>query len=89
MAPDVFIDPESISLVDVSINAMTEAYTMMKMPAKIELKQHENLRCNIDTGATGNSMPHHVFIELFPRGISAHGKPTSLFPSNTHLTVHN
>ena len=50
-------DPEHIQISDIQIDAMTEAFTTVWMPAEIGPNQQATLKCKVDTGAGGNVMP--------------------------------
>ena len=82
-------DPDMIQISDICIDAMTEAYATVKMPAEIGPDQQATLRCKVDTGACGNVMPLHAFSKLFPRCVTTDGTPTGLRPTRTRLTAYN
>ena len=52
---------------DIQIDAMTEAFATVWMPAEIGPNQQATLKCKVDTGAGGNVMPLRAFSKLFPR----------------------
>ena len=56
-------DPEKITLADISIDAMTEAFATVDMP--VASKKRASLRCKVDTGTGGNVMPLQAFAKLF------------------------
>ena len=66
MASDAPMDPESVSFMDNSIDAMTEAYASVKMPAEIGLNQHRGLWCKVNNGADDNIMPLYIFYQALP-----------------------
>ena len=68
-------DPEPIAITDVIIDVMTEVYATVQMPGLIGLNQHGSLRCKVDISASGNVIPLFVFAKLFPKYITADGKP--------------
>ena len=82
-------DPNTIHISDVQIDAVTEVFATVEMPAEIGPHQCGTLKCKVDTGAGGNVMPLQAFTKLFPRCISADGSPRGLKPSTTHLTACN
>ena len=71
------------------IDAMTEAYATVKMPAEIGLNQQATLRCKVDTHSDGNVMPLHAFSKLFLRYLTTDGTTTGLRPTRTCLTAYN
>ena len=78
-----------IQISDICIDAMTEAYATVKMPAEIGPDQQATLRCKVDTGAGGNVMPLRTFSKLFPRRVTTDRTPTGLRPTRTRLTAYN
>ena len=72
-------DLEPIAIRDVSRHAMTDVYATVQMPAQIGPNQHGNLRCKVDTGASGYVMPLHG-LPNSSLGASVYGKPMGLFP---------
>ena len=82
-------DTNTIHISDVQIDAATEAFATVEMPAEIGPCQHGTLKCKVDTGAGGNVMPLQAFAKLFPRCINADGSPRGLKPSTTCLTAYN
>ena len=58
--------PEYITIADVDINTMTEAFTTMKMSADIGPNQLRKVCCKVDPGIGGNVMLLCVFQKLFP-----------------------
>ena len=68
-------DPNTIHISDVQIDATTEAFATVEMPAEIGPCQCGTLKCKVDTGAGGNVMPLQTFAKLFPRHINADGSP--------------
>ena len=82
-------DPNTIHISDVQIDAATEAFATVEMPAEIGPHQCGTLKCKVDTGAGGNVMPLQAFTKLFPRCINADGSPRGLKPSTTCLTAYN
>ena len=51
-----YSDPNTIHISDVQIDAATEAFATVEMPAEIGPHQCETLKCKVDTGAGGNVM---------------------------------
>ena len=82
-------DPEHININATNIDALTEAWATITMPAEIGPNQCGSLRCKVDTGASGNVMPLHVLAKLFPRCITGDGKPTGLHPCDTTLMAYS
>ena len=82
-------DPNTIHISDVQIDATTEAFATVEMPAEIGPHQCGTLKCKVDTGAGGNVMPLQAFTKLFPRHINSDGLATGLKPSTTCLTAYN
>ena len=82
-------DPEHIKITAINIDALTEAWATITMPAEIGPNQCGSLRCKVDTQASGNFMTLYVFARLFPRSITTDGKPTRLNPCDTRLTVYH
>ena len=60
-------DPEHINITAINIDALTEAWATVTMPAEIGPNQHGSFRCKVNTGASGNVVPLHIFAKLFPR----------------------
>ena len=50
------------------------------MPAETGPNHCGSLQCKVNTGASGNVMPLHIFAKLFPRYVTTDGKPTRLHP---------
>ena len=69
-------DLEHIQISDVHIDATTEAFTVVQMPADIDPCQQATLKCKVDTGTGGNVMPLCAFTKLFPKWIAADRTPT-------------
>ena len=82
-------DPNTIHISNVQIDATTEAFATVEMPAEIGPCQCGTLKCKVDTGAGGNVIPLQTFAKLFPRCINTDGSPRGLKPSTTHLTAYN
>ena len=82
-------DPEHINITAINIDALTEAWTTVIMPADIGPNHCRSLRCKVYTGASGNVMMFHFFGKLFPRCITTDSKPTRLHPCDTRLIVYN
>ena len=82
-------DPECKKISDIHIDAMTEAFATVQMPAEIGLSWQATLRCKVDTSTGGNVMPLHAFSKLFPRQVTTDGTPTGLRPTRTCLTAYN
>ena len=80
-------DLEKITLVDISIDTMTEAFATVDMPVASE--KRASLQCNVDTGAGGNVMPLRAFAKLFPNRLTKTGMPTGLRKCNTKLRAYN
>ena len=59
------------------------------MPAEIGPSHHGSIQSKLDTGASVNVMPLHVFAKLFPSHITTDGKPTRPHPCDTWLTAYN
>ena len=78
---------EKITVTDISIDAMTEAFATVDMP--VASKKKANLRCKVDTGAGGNVMPLRAFAKLFPNWLMKTGMPTGLQKCNTKLRAYN
>ena len=74
-------DPEHIQISNIHIDAMTEAYTTVQMPAQIGSNKQASLRCKVDTGTGGNVMPLCAFSKLFPRCVTTDGTPKGLRPT--------
>ena len=89
MSPPAPHNPEHINITAINIDALTKTWETITVPAEIGLNQHGSLRCKVNTGASGNIMPLHVFAKLFPRHITRDGKPTGLHPCDTTLMAHN
>ena len=82
-------DPDHINTTAINIDALTEAWATVTMPAEIGPNQCGILRCEVNTGASGNGMPLHIFAKLFPRHITRDGKPTRLHHCDIRLMVYN
>ena len=61
-------DLKQITLTDISIDAMTEAFATVDMT--VASKKRASLWCKVDTGAGGNVMPLWAFDELFPQSVN-------------------
>ena len=79
--------PEKITLADISIDAMTEAFATVDMP--VASKKRASLWCKVDTGVGGNVMPLRAFAKLFPNRLMKTGMPTGLWKCNTKLRAYN
>ena len=73
----------------INIDALTEAWTTVTMPAEIGPNYHGSLQYKVNTGASGNIMPLCIFAKMFSRCITRDGKPTGLHPCDTRLTVYH
>ena len=82
-------DPECINITTINIDALTEVWVTVTMPAEIGSNHHGSLLCKIDTGASGNVVPLCIFAKLFPICITRDGKPTGLHPCDTTLMTYN
>ena len=71
------------------LNALTEAWAAVTMPAGIGPNHGVSLQCKVHTGASGNVMPLHGFAKLIPSCITINSKPTRLCPCDTRLTAYN
>ena len=71
----------------INIDAHTEAWATVTLPAEIGSNHCGSLWCKVNTGASDNVMPLCVFAKLFPSCITTDGKPTGLHPCETRLTV--
>ena len=80
-------DLEKITLTDISIDAMTEAFATVDMPVASE--KRASLQCKVDTGAGGNVMPLWAFAKLFPNRLTKSGMPAGLWICNTKLRAYN
>ena len=80
-------DPKQITLVDISIDVMTEAFATVAMP--VASKKSASLWYKVDTGAEGNVMPLQAFAKLFPNCLTKTGMPTELQKCNTKLRAYN
>ena len=80
-------DLEKITLTDISIDAMMEAFATVDMP--VASKKRARLWCKVDTGAGGNVMPLWAFAKLFPNRLMKTGMPTGLRKCNTKLRAYN
>ena len=80
-------DPEKITLADIYIDTMTEAFATVDMP--VASKKTASLWCKVDTGAGGNVMPLWAFAKLFPNQLMKTGMPTGLRKCNTKLRAYN
>ena len=79
-------DLKQITLADISIDVMIEAFATVDMP--VALEKRANLRWKVDTGA-GNVMPLQAFAKLFPNRLMKTGMPTGLRKCNTKLKAYN
>ena len=82
-------NPKYITIADININTMTEAFTAVKMSANIGPIWLRNVCCKVNTSEGGNAMPLCVFQKLFPSQLDANGKPTGLHHTVTWLTAYN
>ena len=82
-------DPKHVNITAINIGALTEAWETVIIPAEIGPNHHVCLWCKVNTGASWNVMPLHVFAKLFPRHITRDGKPTWLHPCDTTLMAYN
>ena len=80
-------DLEKITLADISIDVMTEAFATVDMP--VASKKRASLQCKVDTGAGGNMMPLWAFVKLLPNQLTKTGMPTGLWKCNTKLRAYN
>ena len=78
-------EQEHINITAINIDALTEVWTTVTMPVEIGPNQCASLICKVNTGASGNVMPLHIFAKLFPRCITRDGKPTELHLCDTTL----
>ena len=69
-------DPKQITLIDISIDVMTEATATVDMP--VASKKRASLQCKVDTGRGGNVMLLQAFAKLFPNWLMKTGMPTRL-----------
>ena len=89
MVQDALRDTESVAITDVSTNAMTKTCATVQKTAKMGPFRFGSLWCKVDTTASGNVMPLHAFVKLFPKCISTDGRPFGLHPSNNLPTAYN
>ena len=80
-------DLKQITLTDISIDAMTEAFATVDMP--VASKKRASLQCKVETSAGGNKMPLWAFAKLFPNQLMKTGMPTGLRKCNTKLRAYN
>ena len=80
-------DPKQITLTDISIDMMTEAFATVNMP--ITSKKRASLWCKVDTGVGGNVMLLWAFAKLFPNQLTKTGMPTGLWKCNSKLRAYN
>ena len=82
-------EPKHINITAINIDTLTEAWATVTMPAEIGPNQCESHRCKVNTGASSNVMPLHIFAKLFLSCITRDGKPTRLHPCDTRLMAYN
>ena len=82
-------DPEHINITAINIDSLTKAWEIVTMPAEIGPNHCGSLQCKVNTGASGNVMPFHIFAKFFPRCITTDCKPIRLHPCDSTLTVYN
>ena len=82
-------DWEHINITAINIDALTNAWATVTMPAEIGPNQCGSLWCKVDTGASGNVVSLHIFAKLFPRHITTDGKLITLHSWDTTLTAYN
>ena len=80
-------DLKQITLTDISIDMMTEAFATVDMSVASNMRV--NLWCKVDTGAWGNVMPLWAFAKLFPNQLMKTGMPIELWKCNTKLRAYN
>ena len=80
-------DPKKITLADISIDAMTEAFATVDMP--VASNKRASLQCKVDTSAGGNVMPLRAFAKLFFNLLTKIGMPIGLQKCKTKLTAYN
>ena len=80
---------DEIFLDDVCVSYTDEAYTAICLPASASNKGMASLCIKVDTGASRNILPLHLFRHLYPNCIDKTGQPTGLNASNTRLTAYN
>ena len=64
-------DPKQITLTDISIDVMTEAFATVDMP--VASKKRASLQCKVDTGAGGNVMSLQAYAKFFPNWLKKTG----------------
>ena len=82
-------DPEHINITAINIDALTEAWATVTVPAEIVPNQCGSIRYKVDTETSSNVMPFCIFVKLLPRCITSDGKPTRLYPCGTRLMAYN
>ena len=66
-----------------------EAYATVHLPASASSKGMSSLQVKVDTGASGNVLPLHLFRHLYPDHINKTDHPTGLNVTNARLTAYN
>ena len=82
-------DEVCVNSMAINIDALTDAWATVIMTADIGPNHHGNIHCKVNTGASGNVMPLHIFAKLSPRCLTKDGKPTRLHLCETRLVVYN
>ena len=82
-------DEVCVNTTAIDIDALTKDCATVTMPAEIGPNHCGNLRCKVNTGASGNVMPLCIFAKLFPSHITTDGKPTGLYPCIPRLTAYS
>ena len=72
---------DSITIIDVSIDVMTEAYATMQMPAQVGPNQQGSLKCKVWHQCQWQCHDSVCFAKLFHKDTTKDGKPLA----NTHL----
>ena len=80
---------DEIFLDNVCAPHTNEAYTTVCLLASASSKRMASFQVKVDTGASGNVLPLHLFRHLYPDGIDKTGHPNGLNVSNTRLTAYN
>ena len=82
-------DQDHINTNSINIDSLTKALKTVTTPAEIGPNICGSLQCKIDTGASGNVMPLHIYAKLFLRCFTTDCKPTRPHLCDTRLTAYN
>ena len=83
------VHPKEMIIDNISSQQCSEAYTVIKLPAKASSKGTASVHVKIDIRSGGNILPLHLFQQLHPKQTSPDGLLIGLDPVQTKLTAYN